>query len=251
MTDVLPPFYFPDIGTNNTTVRSTARDMEALKGDPWDDARWQNEALDPQTREMELDNLRRQIDSLPNGSVSGGILQIEEYMINDTQGYFDHTPKQGLPDATKQILWDEGVRRLNSISRTEYEEIEQVENLTDQMWEHYRIAYPDLARDVQGVAAATNRVRASYQQSGVNPNRMILKDPAYFAEKVAEEQRWGPPGPGLNQQPDYDNSRTSLPWGGGPAGGYTSEQRRERTEQDDYSEMERQIRQEQKRNGYY
>src|SRR5262249_39025950 len=107
------------------TRRHRLPDLDDLTGDPSLTREEDSDAPDPTQVTEALDELRRRIDSMPAGSLSGGVPVQDPWASPDTQGYFDATPREGLQDHEKQLLWDQLAPEVMKHGRADWERMEE------------------------------------------------------------------------------------------------------------------------------
>jgi hypothetical protein len=202
-----------------------------LLGDPYLQRDDVGGAPDPIKQAEVLEELERRIAALPAGSMSGGMLVVDDLdpASDPSNPYFDHTPRQGLSDREQQRLYDELAPRVTSLSGRDWQQMEEAaeerEQRAEELFREYRQIAPDLAQDTQGTAAAVRRIDADLKYRDENPDRYKLTNRDQYLRDVRAEQE--APGSTLSVPvaASFDRSevgRTAGISGGGVGHGGTS-----------------------------
>ena len=171
--------------------------------------------------------LRSWIDTLPAGSMSGGVPMRDPFYSDDTRDYFDGTPREGLEDYEKDILYNAYSQRLlpqgtnqdgsfvdpirHSLSRADVADMRAAQ-------EHEASAVQDIQQRVARLTGADlntiNRAAAQmYETYGAED---MLRNPEQFARGVADNISYG-------GAVSDDASRTAgISGGSGPSSGSPS-----------------------------
>jgi hypothetical protein len=172
-------------------------DISELSGDPW--YRGQpSEAPDDSDVQAELEALKRRIDSMPAGSLSGGH-PVRDDFDPSTWGPEDPFVKEflgpvrneGLSASEKNLLWDAGSRAIKGKSRADFEAAKQGQAHADLLWSEFQQAHPRAATDLKQVEQAALSVMNEMKADGTWEDEMLGAKRHDFYHRVAMEISYG------------------------------------------------------------
>jgi hypothetical protein len=171
---------------------SRAQDLSQLTGDPFgppmDELR---ETRDPVQINADLAELRQRIDEIPGTGIAPPDWNEKLYGPWTSEGLTDEIKQRIFDEATKTWETDPSTGMARSIEDERYlrRHHDDRTDLAEGLWNEYRSAYPDLARDEAGVQRAVAAVVKAQTGYSKSLSLWARQSPHEVIEAVAFEQR--------------------------------------------------------------